>query len=116
MKNKNRINYEKIAEIKKMNFRERWNSKVKIGELIDLRTNEDITYHSKFEVWNERRKDMSDMFAIGIASLWPFPVDYFLNVAIQIAKFPLDLAMLPLTYVNEDIQYSEERGGVVWKE
>lgn len=112
---KNRINYEKINEIRRTRgFVERFRSKIKIGDLMDVRTLEGRVYESKFEFWNERRKDISDAFTCSAKLLYPPIVNDVVNFLTQVVFYPLSILEIPLLFPQ--LQYSEDKRGYVLKE
>lgn len=112
MERTNRINYEKIKQIRRATgFIERFRSEIKIGDLMDIRTPEERVYNSKFEFWNERRKDISDAFTCSAKLLYPPIVSDIAKSLTQLVFYPLSILEIPLLFPR--LQYSEDKKGYV---
>ena len=96
------IDWEKLNNLKRENnIFQRWNMNITPSDLIHFRTmEEDRVYNSKFEYWNERRRDVADTFKSVSEFLYPPIISKILYYAGMGFAFPFALAILGEFYAQ----------------
>ena len=96
------INWGKINQIKRENnIIKRWHLHITPDDLINFRTDDyDRVYKSKFEFWDERRKDLVDVFKSTSELLYPPVIKNILHSTLMTLSLPFSLIILGDMYVQ----------------